>query len=130
MSEHEQHISVPVNELTWWLDEVRTIGLGERYDPSWMRPKKLSRDERLKLTEELLARISYWLQHGRISFNGTREAEELDELAEQQDITPMTNVRKLFGTWPGDADDGFESDVDELRHGKREADAATDKESL
>ena len=40
----------------------------------------------------------------------------LEELAEAQNIQPMANVRDLFGTWPGEKDDGFEAAVDQLRH--------------
>ena len=28
----------------------------------------------------------------------------------------MADVRALFGTWPGEEDDGFEQAIDELRH--------------
>lgn len=40
----------------------------------------------------------------------------LEELARSQGVRPMTDVRALFGSWPGDADDGFESAIDHLRH--------------
>ena len=40
----------------------------------------------------------------------------LEELAEAQNVQPMANVRDLFGTWPGEKDDGFEAAVDQLRH--------------
>ena len=40
----------------------------------------------------------------------------LEELARAQDVRPMTDVRTLFGTWPGEADDGFEASIDDLRH--------------
>jgi len=44
------------------------------------------------------------------------ESPTLDELAEAQGVKPLADVRALFGTWPGEADDGFEEAVDELRH--------------
>lgn len=44
------------------------------------------------------------------------ESPTLDELAASQHVQPMANVRALFGTWPGEADDDFEASVDELRH--------------
>lgn len=44
------------------------------------------------------------------------ESPTLDELAEAQGVKPMINVRALFGTWPGELDDGFEDFIDELRH--------------
>jgi len=40
----------------------------------------------------------------------------LEELAESQRVRPLTDARVLFGTWPGEDDDGFESAVDDLRH--------------
>ena len=40
----------------------------------------------------------------------------LDELAQAQNVRPMMNVRALFGTWPGEMNDGFEEAIDELRH--------------
>lgn len=44
------------------------------------------------------------------------ESPTLDELAQAQNLRPMADVRALFGTWPGDMGDGFEQDVDDLRH--------------
>ena len=44
------------------------------------------------------------------------ESPSLEELAQAQYVKPMTNVRTLFGTWPGSVNDGFEEAVDELRH--------------
>jgi len=44
------------------------------------------------------------------------ESPTLEELALSQDVHPMADVRALFGTWPGEEDDGFEAAIDELRH--------------
>jgi hypothetical protein len=44
------------------------------------------------------------------------ESLTLDELAETQNVKPLADVRALFGTWPGEVDDGFEESIDELRH--------------
>jgi hypothetical protein len=44
------------------------------------------------------------------------ESSTLDELAKSQNVQSMANVRALFGTWPGEENDGFEEDIDELRH--------------
>jgi len=44
------------------------------------------------------------------------ESPTLDELALSQNVAPMTDVRALFGTWPGDENDGFEAAIQELRH--------------
>ena len=41
----------------------------------------------------------------------------LDLLAEgSQNVKPMVDVRALFGTWPGEEDDGFEEMINESRH--------------
>ena len=50
------------------------------------------------------------------------ESPTLDELAKSQNVQPMANVRALFGTWPGEANDGFEADIDELRHSSTKQD--------
>jgi hypothetical protein len=39
----------------------------------------------------------------------------LDELAKSQNVQPMADVRALFGSWPGEEDDGFEENIEELR---------------
>lgn len=44
------------------------------------------------------------------------ESPTLDELAQAQNLRPMADVRALFGTWPGEIGDGFEQEVDDLRH--------------
>lgn len=44
------------------------------------------------------------------------ESPSLDELAQAQNVGPMVDIRALFGTWPGEMDDGFEEAIDELRH--------------
>jgi hypothetical protein len=44
------------------------------------------------------------------------ESPSLDELAQAQNVAPMVDIRALFGTWPGEMDDGFEEAIDELRH--------------
>ena len=43
------------------------------------------------------------------------QAPSLDDLAQTQSAQPMPDVNKLFGTWPGDPDDGFEKIVNDLR---------------
>ncbi len=45
---------------------------------------------------------------------------KLDELAKSQKVKPITNVRKLFGTWPGKDDDKFEESVSKQRKGKND----------
>ncbi len=39
----------------------------------------------------------------------------LDQLAELQGARPLADIASLFGTWPGDQDDGFEEAVRTLR---------------
>jgi hypothetical protein len=43
------------------------------------------------------------------------QAPSLDDLAQAQGVILMPDVTKLFGTWPGDPDDGFEKIVNDLR---------------
>ncbi len=45
-----------------------------------------------------------------------QESPTLDELAQSQHVQPLADARALFGTWPGEDDDGFEASIDELRH--------------
>lgn len=49
------------------------------------------------------------------------ESPSLDELAQAQNVGPMMDIRALFGTWPGEMDDGFEEAIDELRHSSIDA---------
>lgn len=44
------------------------------------------------------------------------ESPTLDELAQAQNVRPLADVRAIFGTWPGEMNDGFEEAIDELRH--------------
>ncbi|MDH5511049.1 MAG: hypothetical protein OEZ32_11960 [Nitrospinota bacterium] len=39
----------------------------------------------------------------------------LEELAEAQGVHPIKDISVLFGTWPGDADDGFEEMITAMR---------------
>jgi len=50
---------------------------------------------------------------GRIDF---WKSPTLDELAQAQNVRPMMDVTALYGTWPGEMDDGFEDAIDDLRH--------------
>ena len=40
----------------------------------------------------------------------------MDELERLQKVEPIADIEDLFGTWPGDSDDGFEDAIDALRH--------------
>jgi predicted HTH domain antitoxin len=39
----------------------------------------------------------------------------IEELATAQEVGPLDSVGSLFGTWPGEAGDGFEEAIKELR---------------
>lgn len=49
---------------------------------------------------------------------GFWEKPSLLQLAEAQGVRPVQNIRSLYGTWPGEPDDGFEELIDDLRHPK------------
>ena len=44
------------------------------------------------------------------------ESRTLEELARAQNVQPIADARALFGTWPGEENDGFEAAIEELRH--------------
>lgn len=56
------------------------------------------------------------LPQGTPLFHGFWESPSLEELALSQKVQPISDVRALFGTWPGDDDDRFEDVIASLRH--------------
>ena len=50
------------------------------------------------------------------------ESPTLEELARSQNVEPMADVQPMFGTWPGQENDGFEAAIDALRHPGAETD--------
>ena len=44
----------------------------------------------------------------------------LDELAEVQHVKPLDDVTRLYNTWPGEVDDGFEEMIKKSRTVYRE----------
>ena len=44
------------------------------------------------------------------------DSPSLEDLERLQGVQPVYEVVELFGTWPGDDDDGFEEAIDALRH--------------
>ena len=44
----------------------------------------------------------------------------LEELAEVQHVKPLDDVTKLYNTWSGEIDDGFEYEIEKLQHPFRE----------
>ena len=44
------------------------------------------------------------------------ESRTFEELARLQNVQPIADARALFGTWPGEENDGFEAAIEELRH--------------
>ena len=45
------------------------------------------------------------------------ESMTVEDLARLQNVGPIEDVSVLYGTWPGELDDGFEEAIDQLRHG-------------
>lgn len=45
-------------------------------------------------------------------------SDELEKLAVSQGVKPMDDVKVLFGTWPDVEEDGFETQVSDLRRCK------------
>ncbi len=54
--------------------------------------------------------------HKAIHVSSFWDSPSLEELVRHQNVRPLDIVEDLFGTWPGDDDDGFEAAIDELRH--------------
>ncbi len=44
-----------------------------------------------------------------------RNSPTIEELEEAQGVKPLQDITALFGTWPGEADDGFEEEIRRLR---------------
>ena len=44
------------------------------------------------------------------------ESPSIEELARRQGVKPLHDVESLFGTWPGEDDDGFEEMIHAMRH--------------
>ena len=65
---------------------------------------KLTSNNQLTLLKGISVSHTFW------------ESPTIEELAYSQGVRPMTDVRVLFGTWPGEGEDGFEEAIDELRH--------------
>ncbi len=51
------------------------------------------------------------------------QSPSLEELAKAQGVDPIFDVSSLFGTWPGETDDGFE----EMIHKHRQQDVSERK---
>ncbi len=45
------------------------------------------------------------------------EPASIDELIKEQRVEPVNDLSVLYGSWPGESDDGFEEAIDRLRHG-------------
>lgn len=79
---------------------------------------KLHDIERLEDQEDEAAEL---LPQGEPIPHDFWQSSTLEELALAQNVQAMQNVEILFGTWPGDENDGFEASIDELRHQEMEA---------
>jgi len=55
-----------------------------------------------------------------LSTDNPIENRTLAELAHDQNVLPIADIKELFGTWPGELCDGFEEAIDELRHSNSE----------
>jgi len=69
--------------------------------------------ERLEDREDEAAEL---LPQGTPITHAFWESPTLEELSQAQNVQPIADARVLFGTWPGDVNDGFEAAIDELRH--------------
>ena len=50
------------------------------------------------------------------------ESPTIDELAESQNVQPMVDGQTLFGTWPGEVDDGFETIIEDMYNRAQDVD--------
>ena len=50
------------------------------------------------------------------SYHSFWDSPTLEELARSHNVEPVSDVEDLFGTWPGEESDGFEEEIDILRH--------------
>lgn len=93
---------------------VRIVGEAKE-DPTTGRIAsiKIHDIERLEDREDTAADL---LPQGTPISRDFWESPTLDELAHSQHVRPMADVRAMFGTWPGDENDGFEAAIDQLRH--------------
>ena len=64
------------------------------------------------------------LPQGTPVARGFWESPSLEELTHSQNVQRMTDVRTIFGTWPGEENDGFESAIEELRHSNTKKDGS------
>jgi len=48
------------------------------------------------------------------------QSPSIESLAEAQGVQPLTNLTALFGTWPGEVDDGLEDAIYQNKRGKNE----------
>lgn len=72
--------------------------------------KRISLNDDFGVAEELL-------DHDEtINIRDLNENITIDELAKNQNVKSVDNIKEIFGTWPGENEDGFEESVTELRH--------------
>ena len=81
-------------------------GVGDRELTEYPEVRKSQHDPQPRPTDEADRSSSFW------------DMRTLEELARSQNVTPVTDVDEIFGTWPGEEDDGFEQAIEELRHPK------------
>ena len=95
------------------LHYVRIVGEASE-DPTTGRIAsiKIHDIQRLEAREDEQAEL---LPQGSPLPSGFWESPTLEELAEAQGVQPVRDISALFGSWPGEADDGFEESVLALR---------------
>ncbi len=70
-----------------------------------------------KILEKFFGKISDKTvrNYETVSLSDFRNSPTIEELAEAQGVKPLQNISDLFGTWPGEEDDGFEEEIRRLR---------------
>ncbi len=89
---------------SWKQFEVWRPGERKGIKRAFNRRLRRRKQQELKKSEDRNVKIS------------NEVAQTIDELAESQNVKSMVDVRALFGTWPGEEDDGLEELLNELRH--------------
>lgn len=95
------------------LDYVKIVGEAKE-DPTTgkITTIKIHDIERLEHREEENADL---LPRGTPLPTDFWQSPTIEELAASQGVSPMPDIHALFGTWPGEEDDGFEDSIHELR---------------
>jgi len=96
------------------LQYVRVVGEA-REDPTTGRINSI-RIQDIERLEDHEDEGAEFLPHGGPISPDFWESPTLDELAAMQGVGPVADVETLLGGWPGDKDDGFEEEIQRIRH--------------